>query len=407
MKLKGINNYLKRTLKSAIMVDSIVITVLTFVISAFIIENLSGLFSVDPTEQSADVLMSDIYYSVAKRRSVDDLNSDIVLVGVDDCSRGEIAALIDAVNYAEAKVIGVDVLFEVVGNNQDDANLIEAINGCDNIVMPVRLEYNSTDSTFSLPSIPSIYSALQGVEYGVVNLPSNKSSLIRYFKPFFKSNIIELNSFAAAITQCFDSVHYNKLVERNNELEDINYMGAEFEVFDAYEIIDENLYPRPQIESFLKDKIVLIGDLNNSYDMHITPMGDYIPGIIIHAKIVDTVLGDNYIESSSNLFNIWISIIFCFAFAYINLKSKLSEKWNNIEGLLIRVLQMGLVYLFMVIGCYWFINRALLINFSQVLVMICNSALITDIWLGVKELYAKRDLCSKAYVKFKSIIKRK
>ena len=149
MKLKGINNYLKRTLKSAIMVDSIVITVLTFVISAFIIENLSGLFSVDPTEQSADVLMSDIYYSVAKRRSVDDLNSDIVLVGVDDCSRGEIAALIDAVNYAEAKVIGVDVLFEVVGNNQDDANLIEAINGCDNIVMPVRLEYNSTDSTFS------------------------------------------------------------------------------------------------------------------------------------------------------------------------------------------------------------------------------------------------------------------
>ena len=369
-------------------IDTIIITMVTFIVSTFLVNNLSEAISIDPTEKKADIEFGDIYNRVASNRAVQNFNPDIVIIGVDSCSRSDIASLIDAVSYVGPKVVGLDVFFEFASDN--DELLLSAISDCENIVLPLRVDYDSVSNSFTNPQGSFFYSALDNATYGVVNFPSDKSSVLRQFRPAFTADGNKYNSFATAIAQKVSDNSYMHLVNRNNDLEDINYSATEFAEFDAFEIIDEERFPRQGIEEIIRDKIVLIGGLNIATDKHITPIDNGMAGVKIHAKIIDTILGKRYIRHSHFAVDLLISFIFCFLFAYINLCSKQSEKWNNIESLLIRVLQLGLVYIFLVVGCRWFINYYISIDFSCALLMICNSAIITDIWLGIKELYAKR-----------------
>lgn len=382
-------------------IDTVVITVTTFIVSTLLISNLSEALSVDPTEKKADIEFGDIYNRVANNRSVQSFNPDIVIIGVDSCSRSDIASLIDAVSYAEPKAVGLDVFFEFAGDN--DEMLLSAISDCDNIVLPLRVDYDEASDSFTNPQGSFFYSMLDNATYGIVNFPSDKSSVLRQFRPTFNTDGNQINSFATAIAQKVSNDSTAQLVVRNNDLEDINFFTSEFAEYDAFEIIDEERFPRPGIEDIIEDKIVLIGGLNIATDKHITPVDNSMAGVKIHAKIIDTIIGERYIRHSHEAVNLLISFIFCLLFAYINLRSKQSEKWNNIESLLIRVLQLGLVYLFLFVGCRWFIKYQISIDFSCALLMICNSAIITDIWLGIKELYEKRN---SAIALIKNIAKR-
>lgn len=379
-------NWQKKQIK--ILIDTIVITLTTFIVTNLLINNLSEAISIDPTEKKADIEFEDIYNRVANNRAVQSFNPNIVIIGVDSCSRSDIASLIDAVSYAEPRVIGLDVFFEFPG--KDDDMLISAISDCDNIVLPLRMDYDIETDNFINTQGSFFYSSLDDATYGVVNFPSDKSSVLRKFRPIFTTDSDSIDSFAAAIALkvCNDS--YIHLINRNNNLENINFFATEFAEYDAFEIIDEKRFPRQGIEKIIHDKIVLIGGLNIATDKHITPVDNSMSGVKVHAKIIDTIIGKRYIRHSHHAIDLLISFIFCFLFAYINLCSKQSEKWNNIESLLIRILQLGLVYILLVIGCRWFIKYNISINFSCTLLMICNTAIITDIWLGIKELYTKR-----------------
>jgi nucleoside-diphosphate-sugar epimerase len=67
-----------------------------------------------------------------------------------------------------------------------------------------------------------------------------------------------------------------------------------------------------------------------------------------------------------------LATLFCLLFSWINMLIKYDARWNNIEALGLRVVQMALMYGFLVVGCWWFIRHDGYLDFSASLLMIAG-----------------------------------
>ena len=63
-----------------------------------------------------------------------------------------------------------------------------------------------------------------------------------------------------------------------------------------------------------KDKIILLGQLYSRADMHTTPISVEMPGVLIHAHILATILGKKEIIDVSKSINYFIAVIITFLF---------------------------------------------------------------------------------------------
>lgn len=59
----------------------------------------------------------------------------------------------------------------------------------------------------------------------------------------------------------------------------------------------------------------------------------------------------------------------------------------GIKGLLLRVLQVGLLYLSIRVGYYFFIEHNVIINFSHTLLMLTFGLFACDIWIGFTTIF--------------------
>lgn len=387
-----------------IIIDTLIVTLLTYGVSLFLINSLSDIISID-SDSSKSIELSDVYNKISARQPVHRLNPDICIISTDQCTRNQIAPLIDAISFGDPKVIGLDIIFEHEAEN--DLELIEAINGCDKIVLPVRLVADNVSGEI-IESIGSCFdTVINNASFGAVNFPTESSGIIRKIKPFFILGSDTVPSFSIALAKIADYQKYQHLKSRNNEFEIINYPQSEYPEYEASEIIDKEGNPRPGIDSLLKDKIVLISDTHSPYDTHPTPTGADMAGIEIHARALDTVLSEKYIRQTSTAVDIIISLLSCLLFSLVVVITKYSDKWNNVESLLLRILQLGIIYIFLVIGCKFFITSNTYINFSTAIIMMADAMLIADIWFGIKELAIKKVKIDKISTLFKKKSKKK
>lgn len=366
----------------SLLLQSLCVTILAFLLSYLVVYDISSLPALSPLERASDIEMSDIYNEVANQRAISHLSKDIVLIGIDGCTRKEIAAVIDAVSWFGPRAIGLDVMF--ANPSEDDTNLLSAIRECNNLVLPYNVVYDVDTKRFKSGVESFFYPELEDKTVGVVNLAiSNTHNVVRQFKPTFEVNGIVVNNFSTEIAHMVDEDKYNTLIKRNNELENICYPSIDFEKYTAEEIIDKSGSPRLEFEENIHDRIVLIGALNDLSDMHMVPIASKIPGIYIHAYVLHTILNESYI-SSLGVVEEWIlAIIFCFVFAWLNLFIKRDSKWNNIEALGLRFLQVLLLYGLLWVGSKWFISCNQYLDFSFSLIMVGLSALAADVWVGI------------------------
>ena len=378
-----------------VFIDAAVVTTLTLLMSLLLVSVLSDVLSLESSEQKG-YEMEDIYSRIAAKRTVRKLNPDIVVVSIDKCSRVDIANLIDGIALCEPKCIGLDVFFEYPTG--DDQNLISAISECENIVLPVTIEYEPSGSNFILGKESYFYPLLDSLHTGVVNFPADDGRVIRKIRPFFGN----MDSFSAALCRMASPEKYQKLLKRGNEFETINFTASEFQEYDAFEIIDSEGYLRENTVELLRDRIVLIGETDGFMDRHTTPADPIMPGIVVHAKALDTMLYGGYVKKSGRFLNILLAMVCCFLFSFLNLKAKYSKNWGNLGALGIRGLQLSLIYLFLLIGSSAFVCGGIYFDFSIAVVMMCNTAIFADIWMGIKELIKKLPKFAKSIIcKFK------
>ncbi len=180
----------------------------------------------------------------------------IVLVNTDQPDRIKVAQLIEKLDSAEAKVIGVDILFTKFHRTQADTLLRDVINKSKNVVLACELrQYDKDIQQFQrVVGIDSFFS--KNAQLGYVNFPANETKTIRLFSPRETVQGQEINAFATAIAQKFNTRSFQQLSRRGKEIERINYITSDSLFFFLEQDRVLNNMSVQQLRGSVKDKVV-------------------------------------------------------------------------------------------------------------------------------------------------------
>ena len=367
--------------KKKIIIDAIVI-LCTFALSWFVKYEITSPSVFSATEKSTDFELSDLYASVGQSSAVHDLSKDIVVVSTDHCSRNQIAAVIESINFMEPTVIGLDMMF--IDSICGDDRLISSIRECENLVLPIEVQRIEDSELFEIKDSSYFFRSIAEKSLGVINLAGNSQrSVIRKFLPFFTMEDKSLDNFASAIVKIYSPTKYDQLIEKGLDLLTIHYHEKDFSIFKWDEVIttDSIALPILDLQNEIKGKIVLIGHINNYMDYHLTSISDETPGVLIHAATINTILENSYIENSSTTFNYSIALIITLAF--VILMSYARKHMTNMGNLVVRISQLFILLIMFAMGTILYLSCGFYLDFTLSLLMIGLSALIFDIVYGI------------------------
>jgi len=238
-------------------------------------------------------------------------DSRIVIVNIDDASiarlgrwpwaRSVHADLINKISSGKPLAIGYDVNFPEVSNVKDDTALADAIRAAGNVVLPVELAVpKRAGETLAgnkyLASISQIVSAAAGI--GHVNTPQDADGVVRRLP--LRVNLPDgssVEAFSLKLSETGGVGVYPLPVGADRNML-VNYPdgpGTSFksETFSAADVIDG----RVPAQAFA-GKFVFVGatapDLHD--DEHVpTSLSANMPGVEIHASILDTLLQKKFL----------------------------------------------------------------------------------------------------------------
>lgn len=360
------------------------ITALAFLLSYVFMSPLSASTSAFfSTPEKNDFTITDFYNVVADSRAVSYLDTNIVIVNVDKSDRNDIAEMLEIISLCSPKAIGVDVMFK--DPREGDEFLLEALNGCSALVLPVGLRPTNSADSFNVeicsffyapdsPDSPKVEPAI----YAATSMPSKYAgSMVREMRPFFVvSSGDTILSFPTALARLADPECYEELRNRRHKLEPICFHSRRFMVIEPEELMT--------YADSLSGKIVILGALNEIGDLHPTPVNASMPGVLIHAHSAATILDRAYMTTLPKWVNILIGFVICFSIVLAHIKLN-----SGISGLVIRLLQVAFLWIVVQLGYWLFITHNILIDFSYALLMLAFGLFACDIWNGVHTIIKK------------------
>lgn len=360
---------------------SVVITVMTLLFSHIVVYDLMSVSFFSPMEKASDFRFSDFYTIVADDRAVSVLDEDIVMVPVDGYTRKEMARVIDDIDFSEPAAVGLDIAFAPPSNPEDDP-LAEALASCANLVMPVRIDY-SEDGSSHLSHI-SYYDDILEPQGGfaAVNIQGDagERTTVRNFTRSFQTDEGEVPSLAAALVSIVRPDAAKKLAGRKGKEEYIKFASRKFDTVLPDEIIDD--------PGLVKGKIVLVGKMQNAGDLHVTPLDNFMPGLLIHAHTAATIISGDYIRTLTKYESYAVAVIVCLIIVWLNMLLIQSP----VGPLVVRVVQVILLYLMIVGGTMAYVNHSIDLNFSFAIMSATLGVAACDVYIG---LFNKNGLCDR------------
>jgi CHASE2 domain-containing sensor protein len=355
------------------------ITVLAILLAVLVVCGLASLSVFSPLEKSADFQMSDLYQSVAESKPVHQLSSDITIVSIDGCSRDSVLETVNLISEYEPAAIGVDVFFTYP--EKDNTYLLNTFREMPNMVCAAKFERDEQGDTWHHAK-QSFFEDSIAVTYGYVNLnASSHRDVIRSFVPFvLTSNGDSLFSMPVVLARMYNPESFYTLLSRQNEVETIAFEHIEFRVVSAREVLAGEVS-----DSLLAERIILIGDTGNIHDSYLSPLHDPMPGVMLNAYSLQTILSSNYIDTTPSWLNWLIAIVLCALLTICNLVAK--YRMSNVGNLFVRIAQFVIIYLLIVIGCAFFASHHRYIDFFISILMIGLGLVAFDIWFGFVALY--------------------
>ncbi|MBD5304510.1 MAG: CHASE2 domain-containing protein [Bacteroides sp.] len=346
-------------------------TLLAFVLSVALqapfTASTSSIFS---GPEKPDFTITDIYAQIADGRPVRRMEDRIRIIDIGIGGREEIADALEILSFCEPKAVGLDIIFEQPSD--DDSRLLAALQSTPNIVLPIGV--TSDGDRFKIDDRPFFYEDLPGISYGVINIPTaGPKSSVREYAVSFPTSDGKLPSFVAAVAEKSDPDAVKALTGRGNDVETIAYHSKEYKIYTLDELADH-------AEEFI-DKIVLIGSMSDASDMHPTPINSYVPGFIIHASALSTLLDREWYTTLPRYMDYLLAFVICFLIILATIGIK-----GGIRGLIVRIIQVVLAYSAVRIGYELFIDKHIVCNFSGTLLMIAFGLFAVDIWNGMSAL---------------------
>lgn len=325
-------------------------------------------------QDKRDFTVTDFFNSVANQRSVRYLDPNIVIVNIDTADRWDIAAILETLTLCQPAAVGIDATFNKSSDNDDE--LLSAITNCPGIVLAMTVvpdgETPDGQQKFRIDEKSFFQDSLPELTYAAVNLPTkHEKSTVRRFPVYFDGpRATKINSFSVAVAEKLDPVAVEELYNRGKSLEVINFPSREFLEIEPDEIPDN-------IEK-IKGKVVLLGALREESDQHPTPTELSMPGVRIHAHSISTIIDREYFTQLTDFQNWMIALGLCFMLVYLNITINL-----GIKGMVLRIIQVIMLYLIVRIGYYLFIEHRVITDFSLSFLMITFGLFACDTWIGL------------------------
>ena len=348
------------------------ITALAFVLSLLMVSPFSlSVMSLFSSPDKEDFTISDFYAQIADKRPVRTLNPDLIIVDIDRAGRSEITSLLETLQLCGPKVIALDVMFEKPGDWQTDSALIKSIREVQEILVMPALMAQTSEGGMDVAE-RSFFASDIATSEGAVNFSSTRrGATIREFVTQFITNKGDsVDSFALAIARKADPSKVTSLVSRGNKEEFIDYPSHEYRVINIADV--------PDYCEEINGKIVMIGAISDASDLHATPVNSRMPGVMIHAAALSTILSENYYTALTD-WQEWLpALILCFLVVVMSLLIK-----PKFKGLLVRIVQVLLVYLTVTVGYGLFVDHQIILNAGYTLLMLGFGFFAVDIWNGV------------------------
>ncbi|MDE6267206.1 MAG: CHASE2 domain-containing protein [Muribaculaceae bacterium] len=353
------------------------ITALAFILSYLFMAPFSvstaAFFS---TPEKNDFTITDFYNIVADSRAVSHLDDHVVVINIDNSDRQEIADILQIVSLCGPKAIGLDVMFD--DRRDGDEVLHDAFRACPGLVMPLSMRPENDPMLFHINSSSYFYpdgeadTLKLGVEYAAASMPSKyEGSMVREMQTFFPTISGDtVISFPAALVRLADEEAYNRLRARGNRLEYVNFHSRRFAILEPESLMEN--------ADTISGRVVLIGAIHELGDLHPTPVNSAMPGVLIHAHSIATVMDGAYMERLPQWMNVMIGFLLCFIVVFTHVTFR-----SGALGLLLRLIQLGLLWVTVQVGYWFFIYHNLIIDFSYALVMLAFGLFACDIWNGV------------------------
>ncbi len=347
------------------------IVAVSFLLTAILGFKLSSDEPVFSQNYSPETKISDAYINMADKGPVKKYQPNVSIVSIDGASRREIAETIETVGFFEPAVVGLDVMFIPV--SVDSTELAGAISSCEKIVLPKFMVPGSAAGIYEEDSQQSFFYPQLGDDclFGAINMEgSDNYSLIRQFKPWYGMKDGEMPSFAVAVASAVSEDAVEKLRQRGKEDELIYYPQHEYDIINYDEIIEN--------ADLIKGRAVLIGAVDDELDKHMTPVKREMPGILIHAHILSTILNDEFIDLTPPWVNHLIAVFLSLLLVAFSILGKKLD-YDNIVGRMIQVL---LIALIVWQGTELLIRYGILLDFNESLSIIVASLFVCDIIYG-------------------------
>ena len=244
------------------------------------------------------------------------------------------AVIVDALKKAGAKLIVFDVFFDspTQFDPHDDVQFAESVRKAGNVILAASFQNIQQSNEFKVVKlpfkkpIPLLEKAALAI--GVVHPHLDRDHVVRRFQLVDKSGEDYFPSLALQVIQHLQGVptfhiHSDKKLSVGDKIIPmldakllINYYGSgsTFQSIPFVRVFDGTfLADSPH---FFENKVVLIG--SSAYDLHDvfpTPFDRNLPGVEIHANVIQTILDSSYISVLSPFllfailwFLVWLNI---------------------------------------------------------------------------------------------------
>lgn len=294
--------------------DTILATIMVFLVMGLLSLIPLNTHVLDPVKLALqDFDYNDMAYSKFNKNSHTGVDTNIVIVNIEDADRAGIVAMIEKVVAQKPLVTGVDVVFNEPKDPATDAALLALFNNEKRVVMAYHLSPGKSDEAGEGFLYPKVNNK------GYANFVGEEGGTIRYFTPFYMTKTKTYTSFTTAVMQAADPARYNPSAKKFFGARQINYTRNT----DKYMVVSgSDLLSGETDASVLKNKIVLLGYIaaaDNIEDKHFTPLNKKsvgksipdMPGVVIHANILSMMNSGDYISKWPGWLVWTLAVVLC------------------------------------------------------------------------------------------------
>lgn len=346
--------------------------------------SLSWLLDYDPyslIEGTTDFNSGDYYDRLYHENSTLPMDRDMVIVASDKIPNERLADVLRTIDGYGAKAIGFDLIFRNESSLTDE--LIDVIDSLPQIVMPIELDYNNETGTVSRGEPSLIDDYLDGKREATVSFPPR--GVMSFQRDVYLTVIPEDGESIESLALALAKMKRPEL-KGEGETEAINFNISDVEVIGYEELMDPDL--KETVASLIKDKIVLVGDVENKYDVHPTAVDENMPGIKVHAAAIATLINDKPVKPLGRVWSVLFMIV-CVA-VVTAADSYFSDKDDFRKGLAFLGIKGFFLALMLVGGYILYVRCGIRSDFTYSITLFMFSMVIADLWFGFRNYLADR-----------------